>query len=337
MYPIIKVSGSYHGIQYDNVMLRLLREPREGSKGWFINVDGTGFENVPQTMFRLRINSPTDFEMVEGNFFVPTTSDPVSELPLVKAAEVETDEDITNRISNRFNILEMMATGVCSGAVRSLIVSGAAGVGKSYTLERVLNESLNDESFTTVKGSITPVSLYQLLHRYSAPNNVVVLDDADSILFDERGLNLLKGALDTNPIRKISWMSQTFEDSDTPNTFEYHGSMVFITNLDFQKIVDENKIKLAPHFRALLTRSLYLDLTLRSEYDVVCWIQKLIHDGMLVREGLTQEQSYEVADYIRQNWQRLRTVSAREALKAAALLKSNPTDWTRIADAVMLR
>ena len=46
----------------------------------------------------------------------------------------ETVAEIDTRIRSTFDVLEQVAQGVISGHVRSVIVSGAAGCGKTYTL-----------------------------------------------------------------------------------------------------------------------------------------------------------------------------------------------------------
>ena len=53
------------------------------------------------------------------------------------AAAVETDDEIEQRISERFDILEALTDSCISGDSRALIVSGPAGLGKSYTVEKI--------------------------------------------------------------------------------------------------------------------------------------------------------------------------------------------------------
>ena len=120
---------------------------------------------------------------------------------------VETDEQIIERIRNRFEILDAMTTATTNGDIRAMIVSGPPGVGKSFGVEQIIEKAcLFDQIAGTrlraevVKGSASAIGLYSTLYRFSDDNCVVVFDDCDSILLDDDCLNLLKGALDSGKI-----------------------------------------------------------------------------------------------------------------------------------------
>jgi len=57
-----------------------------------------------------------------------------------KEVAKETDVQILDRLSERFEILEEMTKAVKNGNVRAMIVSGPPGVGKSYGVESVLQK-----------------------------------------------------------------------------------------------------------------------------------------------------------------------------------------------------
>jgi len=337
----ITVTGTYRGQTFRNQKMKLVNGPKLGARGWFITVDGRGNSRLPQTVFRLAIDESELKRLPE----VQTSQGNNGKRPILMGMDADpdvSDDEITARIARRFGTLAKMSYGAARGNVTALVVSGAAGVGKSYTVEEVLEEQAQagHTRYTVIKGTITPIQLYRTLYEYQDPGSVVVLDDADGILFNEDALNLLKSALDTTGRRKLCWLSDAIGRGDDalPSSFEYKGTIVFITNIDFQRIVDEGKSKLAPHFEALLSRSLYLDLTLRSKRDLMCWIRHVVlSNEMLVKRGLTVAQSQEVLDFLRENIDRLRTVSLREAIKAAQLLKTDPRNWKQEAEFVMLK
>jgi hypothetical protein len=64
----------------------------------------------------------------------------------------------------------------------------------------------------------------------------VVFDDCDDVLKNDTALNLLKGALDSYDKRVISWNAESFGDSDLPKSFEFKGSVIFISNMTIMKI-----------------------------------------------------------------------------------------------------
>jgi hypothetical protein len=276
--------------------------------------------------------SPTAQQAIAQNPDLHETAPVEPEIP-------ETDAEILSRVGERFNMLNTITRGCCTGAVRSTIVSGVGGVGKTHAIEQILDhyrETQNIQS-EVVRGVLSAVNLYKLLYRNRTKHCITVLDDADGIFWDEDALSILKVALDSSLTRKISWMSesQALKNDDVPNTFEYAGSMIFITNIDFQTYVDNGKGKLAPHLQALLTRTMYLDLKLHTDRDLMLWIDHVItKNHVLVKDGLKHEQEKEVLDFMKANRTDLRNLSIRTALKLAMLVKMNPAKWQTMARTV---
>ena len=157
-----------------------------------------------------------------------------------KAVARETDEEIITRIKERFTILEDMTKGVRKGDVRAMIVSGPPGVGKSFGVEAVLTkddlfDKMGDRKprYEILKGAMSAIGLYSKLYEYSKKGSVLVFDDCDSVLLDELSLNILKAALDSSKKRTISWNtdSRVLRAEGIPNSFEFAGSAIFITNI----------------------------------------------------------------------------------------------------------
>ena len=84
-----------------------------------------------------------------------------------KAISNETDLQIDQKLKDRFEILEMMTNAAINGDVKSLIVSGPAGLGKSFTVEQALEtwdpEELNH---TVIRGYVKATGLYKTLYQY---------------------------------------------------------------------------------------------------------------------------------------------------------------------------
>ena len=257
----------------------------------------------------------------------------------------ETDEDVILRISERFDILYKCTHGATTGTVRSLIVSGAGGVGKTHTVESILDYAKENQNVKSevVHGVLTGVNLYKLLYRNRFANCVVVLDDADNIFDDEQSLMVLKAALDSGKSRKISWLSEgksliSKKDGEVPTDFIYEGTMIFITNLDLQKFVDTGKNKYAPHMQALMTRAMYIDLRLHTLRDLCTWVRHMVSKNhILVQDGLSYQQEKEVLDFITENREKLRNLSIRTALQLGAMVKMEGENWRTMAKHIALR
>lgn len=246
------------------------------------------------------------------------------------------------RIAERFTVLWQLTNGVATGAIRSMIVSGAPGVGKSHTIEELLADySLKGRvKYRFVRGTVTPINLYKLLWEYKSQHSVLVLDDSDDIFYDDVGLNLMKAALDTSLERRISYLSESnvLKQEGIDTEMLYEGGMIFITNLDFQAYVDEGKNKLAKHFSALKDRSLYLDLKLHTAEDLVAWIDYMVRKKQILQQMyLTPEQENMALDYIRKNYKRMRELSIRTALKIGQFMKMDSKGWESTANVLLLR
>ena len=250
--------------------------------------------------------------------------------------QIETDTEISQRISDRFEILEDLAIGSTSGEIRSLIVSGPAGLGKSFTIEKTLNQWDPDgTNYTIIKGYVRATGLYKTLFAHSAPGQVVVFDDADTIFFDDTSLNMLKAVCDSTENRTVSYLaeSQLFDDGTAerlPKSFEFHGTIIFITNYDFDAMIEKGH-KLAPHLLAMMSRSHYIDLSMKTKRDYMVRIHQVISKGLLDNVGLTHVAQQEVVSFLDANKDTLRELSIRVALKVASIRKLKEQKWEKIA------
>jgi hypothetical protein len=258
----------------------------------------------------------------------------------------ETDESILNRLRERFEILDDMTRAVKRGDVRAMIVTGPPGVGKSFGVEKVLskhdvfaNVAQDDKlkKYEVVKGAMSAIGLYSKLYQYSDRKCILVFDDCDSVLLDDLSLNILKAALDTSKKRTIHWNtdSRLLRSEGVPNSFEFKGGAIFITNIKFDHVKSK---KLKDHLEALESRCHYLDLTIDTEREKLLRIQQVITEcGMLDEYDLTDVQKLEVVEFVRANVARLRELSLRTVLKIADLAVSMPTKWRAVAEVTCMR
>jgi hypothetical protein len=255
----------------------------------------------------------------------------------------ESDEQAISRIENRFEILNEMTEAIAQQKVKGMIVSGPPGIGKSYGVESTLMKySTFDDiaghrrKFEVVKGAMSPIGLYKKLYEHSDRGHVVCFDDCDVILYDDLALNLLKAALDTGRKRTLHWNteSRTLMAEGMPNSFEFNGGIVFITNVKFDNVKSK---KLKDHLEALQSRCHYLDLTIDSMRDRMLRIKQIVRAGMLDRYSMTDDTKSQLVDYISTNKHRLREISLRMVLKIADLWKMAPDRYQELAEQTCMR
>ena len=327
------VNGTYRNIEIKDAVFPLVKEYKEGKNGNFVTVDGSAVTGFPDRSIRIKVVSKDDFELLEDGENVVSA----------QAAQVETDDEIIERLRERFEILEDMTYAACDGVVRGMVVTGPPGVGKSFGVEQVLKDAgimkkLSNDSlrrFGVEKGAATPIGLYQLLYDYSASGSVLVLDDCDSVLYDELSLNLLKAALDSGKKRTLSWRSESraLANNGVPDTFDFKGSIIFITNVKFER----TRGKLKDHLDAIMSRCHYLDLTLDTMRDKFLRCKQIVADGMLNEYKFSDEDKTDLMDYIYTNKNKLREMSLRMVLKVADLKKMNATKWKSYAESTCMK
>lgn len=321
-------SGSYRNAPVTNTTFPLVKPWATGNKGGFITVNAAGI--MPDRGV-IRI-------LVEAEGFAYTDSSDASADRLIPATVVtETDDEIINRIAERFAILNEMTEATVNGDVRAMIVVGPPGVGKSYGVEATLEKTgLMDKladrkpKYEVVKGAMTPLGLYAKLFEF-AENGVLVFDDCDTILLDDLALNILKAALDSSKRRVIHWNadSSMLRREGIPNKFEYKGAVIFLTNLRFENI---RSPKLRDHLNALQSRCHYLDLTISTMHEKLLRIKQIARTGELFPAyGMTSVQEDEIIEYMITNQDKLREISLRMCIKLADLRRLSPNRWQVLA------
>jgi len=255
----------------------------------------------------------------------------------------ETDEEIVERLRERFQILTDMTRAVKRGNVRAMIVSGPPGVGKSYGVEDVL---IKDDLFNTiaqrkpryevVKGAMSALGLYAKLHEYKDRGNVIVFDDCDSVLLDDLSLNILKAALDTSKRRWISWNtdSRLLRTEGIPDRFEFSAGAIFITNIKFCNVRSK---KLRDHLDALESRCHYIDLEMDTSREQLLRIRQIVNDGMLQEYEFEESDKQNILEFVETNADSLRELSLRTVLKIADLRRSFPLEWQKMARTTCFR
>ena len=252
--------------------------------------------------------------------------------------KVRTDNQILSDLTERFDILSLLTKGAIAKNIRALVVTGAPGVGKTYTVEQILENSNTPHEI--VRGSLSALHLYMLAYKYRRPGSVIVLDDADSIFNDEDALNILKALCDTSSTRRVSYLKEApqLREEDIPQSFEFNGAMIFISNLDFQTFVDEGKNKYAQHFEALMSRSLYLDLRLHNRNELGVWVNHIAKHGRIFdRENVPTALREPILQFLSNHRENLRELSIRTLMKLCQLAKDNPARWESIGKVLLCK
>ena len=258
--------------------------------------------------------------------------------------QAETEDEAMERIADTFLMLDKIVDACAKNIVRGLVVSGPPGIGKSFGVEKQL-EAANmfrtlegrDPLFEVVSGGVSSIGLYQKLYYNRAPEQVLVFDDADGILFEEESLTLLKAALNSGDKRRICWNkeSRVLSVEDIPEQFDFEASIIFMSNVDFERTISKGS-RIAAHLEAIMSRCHYLDLEIGSMRDKLLRIRQIMRDGMLSPYDFTQAQEDAIQAFVVQNAEYMREVSLRAVKKIADFVKVDPNCWEEMAEATLL-
>jgi hypothetical protein len=168
-----------------------------------------------------------------------------------------------------FQDLETYIDMVIDGDMYSLLLTGQAGVGKTFLVTKRLEEKglKKNEDFFKITGKTTAAGMYLILYEYNG--KMILFDDCDSVFKDENAVNVLKGALDTSKNREIAWSSAVplkgTDKKPVPKRFEFTGKVIFISNLPKKKIDP-----------AIRSRAFTLEVALTKE-DMITRMWSLLH------------------------------------------------------------
>lgn len=219
-------------------------------------------------------------------------------------------------MQKKFEALESMVDIVAHGESHGLLVLGAGGIGKTYSVESVLNKS--HTKYIKMNGYVSHTALYNFL--YVHRKDICLIDDADSVFDDVTPLNILKAVLDTNETREVSWLTPS-PAITAPSTFRFQGKAIFITNISLDKIK-----KSVPHMEALLTRILFVNFEV-SRADIMDRMTSIAKNCEY--KNIQRSDRMRVLSFIKQNVEAIRDLNLRTLIHAYDVFLFKQSQWQR--------
>jgi hypothetical protein len=253
----------------------------------------------------------------------------------VQESDIYADPDVV------FTDLTDLVRMVSNNIQPSLLVTGMAGIGKTYTVTQVLERALGPEgqSWVHIKGKLSPLGMYRAF--FVNRGKLIVFDDADSVFQNQDTINMLKAALDSYDRRTISWFSPMTVDVSRlgeeeindlynkieemletdpantkikyPNRFDFTGQVIFISNLPASKVDS-----------AVKSRSLTIDITLKRD-DVVKHLHSILPN---IGGDAPLEQKMEVLYHLKDHYKG--ELNIRSFILGIRCKQSGSDNWTRL-------
>jgi hypothetical protein len=167
-----------------------------------------------------------------------------------------------------------------------LFLSGEGGTGKSWTVLRQLKRL--QANFVLHNSRMTGRGLVDTLNE--RPSDILVIEDAETLMDDPKAVSVLKSALWSQSTRKPPERIVTWKAYKTNIKVVFTGAIIVISNRD----LGESQ----PEFRALKRRIAFLKLDvsnqeLKAKMKMIC--QKGYEYG---EDRLTPDECWEVAKFI---------------------------------------
>jgi hypothetical protein len=171
---------------------------------------------------------------------------------------------------------------------------------------------------------------------------VLIFDDCDGVYRDEDSINLLKIATDTTKERLVSWRKNAtwLDDYGIDRTFDFKGSIIFLTNIDFEKRIQADG-KMTEHYRAFIDRAAYLCLTVRTSRDfmIVLRVKAGGKNGFLRNApyNFNDEQMAALFQFVEEHKRDFYNLSLRLVGQLATQMLEDPDNWQMDAKATKMR
>lgn len=222
-----------------------------------------------------------------------------------------------------FKEMQMYVKMVIKGIQPAVILCGAPGVGKTYRIMQQLKAAgYTMTGDNVIKGKCSPRQLYLTLYNNKGKGDIVVIDDADSLVgpkAPEDSINILKAALDSTAddegrlvSYKISGELKDDEGTPVPKSHYNKCGVIVITNYNvgqidtalrnraFTQSLEFSVSDLLDIVRDLMPNIEPEHLSMSSKAKAMNFLEKLVEDKepieVSIRSFITCSRIYENAE-----------------------------------------
>lgn len=201
-----------------------------------------------------------------------------------------------------FKEMQMYVKMVIKGIQPAVILCGAPGIGKTFRVKQQLKAAgYTMTADNTVKGKCTPRQLYLTLYNNKGMGDIVLVDDADSLVgpkAPEDCINILKAALDSTAddegrlvSYKVSGELKDDEGQPVPKSHYNKCGMIVITNYSvgqidtalrnraFTQSLDFSTKDLLQVIRDIMPNIESNRLSMTSKAKAMNYLEKLVEEG----------------------------------------------------------
>lgn len=246
--------------------------------------------------------------------------------PIFKPTLVERLEIVRNIRQDASDFIK----DVIDGTYGSALIYGNPGTGKTTLVQEALRQHglIQDKHFLIARSHITPVMLYVALYHTRRKGQFLVLDDCDTILSSEIGLNMIKAATDETfrEIRFDSTYNLKGITENIPNHFDYNGTIIITTNIT----PHTGRGKLAQHMNAIRSRCVSFALASENNMDAYAHLFHLIYNHDMLGQqfpSLKWDQKIDILKFLLENIDDVRMLDLRKPIHIVQTMLKHPKEW----------
>jgi hypothetical protein len=234
-----------------------------------------------------------------------------------------------------------------------LILNGNAGMGKTEFTNDVLKKYNGKlQGYPKIhrpkklSGTTSGIALFAELQQTNKEGQITIIDDTDRVLEDKEMIDLLKGCLDTQDGKEVSWgkYSTALKAIDLDKSFVYKGRVIIITNKKLQFADDDTPTLARQRLEPLLDRCVYF----RAGLPSVEWKMEAIkmfyngygkHSRYVLRcfDGVPENVQTKIINFMDEHKKKFKYISFRQVAQMVAHWEFDPDKWERMAMRTMFK
>lgn len=244
---------------------------------------------------------------------------PGERVVLTKTTEPKQETDFNSLMANlnyeeRYEMVQEYIHQIARNLLNSLYIYGPPGTGKSHTVYAALKAE--GVAYKQFSGAVKGVEeLVRILYTYR-DNTILVFDDFDSAMKSMETRNMMKAALQDDPVRTITYVNNKPRSKklEIPPQFEFTSSVIVITN----------ETKIDP---AIRSRSMTVNIILTKD-QMLDRIRKFMKDFL---PEVDMDTKLEVFEFLQENKNKIKHIDFRQFKFAIVNRLARPTDntWMR--------
>jgi hypothetical protein len=208
-----------------------------------------------------------------------------------EAITIRTYEEVNN-----------FAKAFAEGKYPFLAIVGTGGLGKSQTFKKAMKAEAKPHHL--IKGNASAFILYQEL--YNHRDEMIVIDDADTLYTDKKTQPLLKCLLETEENKTVAWRTKAIDDDSYPRVFTTRSKVAILCN---------EWMTVSHNMKAIVSRGIFLNFVPTAEE---------VHREVAERSFLKDDVVYA---FVEKHLGLIGTPDMRKYDHISKLRKANPTKW----------